>query len=127
MDTKIFLIAMLLSSYFIYNSMGNIDEKAIQNLSLVINLSKLLQKGNEKDMMNIMNCFPSFMWLVRDFALRLEDNYGKPISPFEYLENALKVQEGSSDMVKRKNAVRKEMTNFFRERDCFLLIRPVDD
>ena len=118
---------MLLSSYFIYNSMGNIDEKAIQNLSLVINLSKLLQKGNEKDMMNIMNCFPSFMWLVRDFALRLEDNYGKPISPFEYLENALKVQEGSSDMVQRKNAVRKEMTNFFRERDCFLLIRPVDD
>ena len=35
-DTKIFLIAMLLSSYFIYNSMGNIDEKAIQNLSLIV-------------------------------------------------------------------------------------------
>ena len=35
-------MAMLLSSYFIYNSLGSIDEKAIQSLSLVVNLSKLL-------------------------------------------------------------------------------------
>ena len=45
-DTKIFLMALLLSSYFIYNSIGSIDEQAIQNLSLVVNLSKLLHKGN---------------------------------------------------------------------------------
>ena len=43
-------MAMLLSSYFIYNSVGSIDEKAIQNLSLIINLSKLLQKGGDKEM-----------------------------------------------------------------------------
>lgn len=66
-------MALLLSSYFIYNSMGSIDEKAIQNLSLVVNLSKLLQKGNEKDMNNIINSFPSFMWLIRDFSLQLVD------------------------------------------------------
>lgn len=100
-------MAMLLSSYFIYNSVGSIDEKAIQSLSLVINLSKLLQKGNEKEMKNILSCFPSFMWLVRDFALRLEDNLGKPISPLQYLENALKLQQGTSDMMMRKNNVRK--------------------
>ena len=41
-DTKIFLFALLLSSYFIFNSMGTIDENAIQNLSLIINLSKQL-------------------------------------------------------------------------------------
>ncbi len=42
-DTKIFLLAMLLSSFFIYNSMGTIDENALNNLSLIINLSKELQ------------------------------------------------------------------------------------
>lgn len=42
-DTKIFLLAMLLSSFFIYNSMGTIDESALNNLSLIINLSKELQ------------------------------------------------------------------------------------
>jgi Guanylate-binding protein, N-terminal domain len=30
-------------------------------------------------------------------------------------------------MVVRKNGIRKELTNFFKERDCFMLIRPVDD
>jgi len=28
-DTRIFLLALLLSSYFIYNSMGTIDENAL--------------------------------------------------------------------------------------------------
>ena len=41
-------MAMLLSSYFIYNSVGKIDEQAVQSLSLVISLSKMLQKGGEK-------------------------------------------------------------------------------
>ena len=89
-------MAMLLSSYFIYNSVGSIDEKAIQNLSLVVNLGKLLQKGNEKEMKNILNSFPSFMWLVRDFALKLVDSNNRPIQPQEYLDNALKLQQGNS-------------------------------
>jgi hypothetical protein len=36
---KIFLMAVLLSSYLIYNSVGSIDEKAIESLSLVISLA----------------------------------------------------------------------------------------
>ena len=28
-DTKIFLLALMISSYFIYNSLGSINEKAI--------------------------------------------------------------------------------------------------
>ena len=47
-DTRIFLLAVLLSSYFIYNSMGTIDENALQNLSLIINLSKQLEVGGQK-------------------------------------------------------------------------------
>ena len=39
-DTKIFMLAMLLSSYFVYNSTGAIDEKAISNLSLIV-ISKI--------------------------------------------------------------------------------------
>lgn len=27
----------------------------------------------------------------------------------------------------RKNSIRKELTNFFKNRDCFTLVRPVDD
>jgi Guanylate-binding protein, N-terminal domain len=37
---RIFSLAILLSSFFIYNSVGSIDESALSNLSLVINLTK---------------------------------------------------------------------------------------
>ena len=39
-DSRIFLFSLLLSSYFIYNSQGSIDENALNNLSLIINLAK---------------------------------------------------------------------------------------
>jgi hypothetical protein len=127
-DLKIFMMAMLLSSYFIYNSMGSIDEKAISSLSLVVNLSKLLSaKGEGKDASEIIKCFPSFLWLVRDFALQLVDPTGKPISPAQYLENALKTTHAKSEVAAKKNKIRQELTTFFRERDCYMLIRPTDD
>ena len=41
-DAKIFLLALLLCSLLLYNSIGSIDEVALQHLSLVVNLSKQL-------------------------------------------------------------------------------------
>mmetsp|Transcript_17268 Transcript_17268/g.12343 ORF Transcript_17268/g.12343 Transcript_17268/m.12343 type:complete len:126 (-) Transcript_17268:394-771(-) len=41
-DTKIFLLALLLCSLLVYNSVGSIDENVLNNLSLVVNLSKSL-------------------------------------------------------------------------------------
>ena len=48
-DTKIFLLAMLLCSLMIYNSVGPIDENALNNLSLVVNLSQSLQIKKGED------------------------------------------------------------------------------
>lgn len=42
-DTRIFLFSLLLSSYFIYNSVGNIDENALNTLNLIVNLAKVLK------------------------------------------------------------------------------------
>lgn len=38
-DAKIFAIVVLISSFFMYNSMGAIDETAITNLALAAELS----------------------------------------------------------------------------------------
>lgn len=38
-DNRIFALALLLSSFFIYNSIGSIDENALSNLSFITNLS----------------------------------------------------------------------------------------
>ena len=42
-DVKICTLAILTSSIFIYNSVGSIDENALQNLSLVVSLTKNIQ------------------------------------------------------------------------------------
>lgn len=74
-DAKIFLLAMLLCSLLLYNSIGSIDENALQNLSLVVNLSKQLQvkQGQQMDPDEMAAYFPSFLWVLRDFALQLMD------------------------------------------------------
>jgi hypothetical protein len=38
-DTKIFVLTTLLSSYLMYNSVGSIDEKSINELNVVTKLS----------------------------------------------------------------------------------------
>lgn len=42
-DVRIFSLAILLASYFLYNSTGSIDENSLSQLSLVINLTKHIQ------------------------------------------------------------------------------------
>ena len=94
-DVRIFSLAILLSSYFIYNSVGSIDENALQNLSLVINLTKHIQikssglQQDDVDPEEYAKYFPTFLWVVRDFTLQLVDSEGEQISPKEYLEKAL--------------------------------------
>ena len=70
-DVRIFTLAILLSSSFIYNSMGSIDENSLTQLSLVVNLTKNIQlkDGQETDLDDYAKILPSFMWVVRDFAL----------------------------------------------------------
>ena len=129
-DTKIFLIAILISSLFIYNSFGTIDENALNNLSLILNLSKNIKlrnssfKNEEEEMGKY---FPSLLWLLRDFALKLEDNEGNVITAKQYLENALMEQKGMSDVIIEKNQVRKLIKTYFPERDCFPMVRPVEN
>ena len=84
---------MLLCSLLIYNSVGPIDENALSNLSLIVNLSQNLQvkKGEwTLDAEEMAQYFPSFLWILRDFALRMEDQDGNMITQKKYLENSLK-------------------------------------
>ena len=89
------LLALLLSSYFIYNSVGSIDEKSLNSLNVITNLAKDLQSKNMNND-HLEDEFPSFMWIVRDFTLKMVDVNGCQIEPKEYLEQALEIQKKSS-------------------------------
>jgi hypothetical protein len=64
---------------------------------------------------------------VRDFALKLLDQYGNAITSKEYLESALKEQKGSSENVEKKNKIRRLVVNFFKDRDCYTMVRPTEE
>jgi len=76
-DMRIFSLALLISSYFIYNSMGQIDEAAISSLSLVVNLTKHIQtkvlggQSPGESSSSLDSVLPNFLWVVRDFSLQL--------------------------------------------------------
>src|SRR5574343_599781 len=76
-DTRVFSIASIISSIFIYNSNGAIDESAIDSLSLIVNLAKLVQSSS------LASFFPKFIWILRDFSLELVDENGNPLEPNE--------------------------------------------
>ena len=131
-DSKIFLIAILISSLFIFNSFGTIDENAINSLSFVLDLSKTIKLKNsfkEDDKDELAQYFPYFFWLLRDFSLRLVDKNGKNITEKQYLESALENIKGgdNNDIIQEKNRVRTLIRTYFPERDCFALVRPVEE
>ncbi|CAD8091386.1 unnamed protein product [Paramecium sonneborni] len=127
-DIRIFSLTILLTSCFIYNSVGSIDENALQNLSLVVNLTKNIQlKSGQStaDLEDLSQYFPQFYWVVRDFTLQLVDRNNEQITSKDYLENALTIQKGTSDGIDQKNKIRKLLSTFFKDRDCITLVRPL--
>jgi len=127
---QIFSLAVLLSSLFVYNQMGGIDEAALDRLSLVTEMSKHIavqadsfENTNQEE---IGKFSPSFIWLLRDFYLNLEED-GRVVTPLSYLETALSNMVGSGAAVESKNSIRESIRALFPERECFTLVRPVND
>ncbi|CEM08638.1 unnamed protein product [Vitrella brassicaformis CCMP3155] len=132
-DMQIICLSLLLASYFIYNSMKAIDETALDSLALVLQLTKHIHvksrpKSPDAEIADLATVFPSFLWVLRDFALQLIDpSTNKAITSRDYLENALQPQAGDSEEIVEKNRIRSMIKNLFRDRDCMTLVRPVAD
>ncbi|XP_063051648.1 guanylate-binding protein 1-like [Engraulis encrasicolus] len=126
-DTWIFCLAVLLSSTLVYNSMGTIDNTALEKLHFVTELTEHIRVKSTDHSKNteLMRIFPSFVWTVRDFSLDLELD-GKRITADEYLDHSLKLKQGSTPEVERHNKVRQSLTRFFAVRRCFVMDRPAN-
>ncbi|XP_061341556.1 uncharacterized protein LOC133287884 [Gastrolobium bilobum] len=128
-STQIFSLAVLLSSMFIYNQMGGIDEAAIDRLSFVTQMTKHIRvraSGGRSSASELGQFSPIFVWLLRDFYLDLvEDN--QKITPRDYLELALRSVEGSGKDIAAKNEIRDSIRALFPDRECFTLVRPLNN
>jgi len=118
-DVRIFTLALLLSSTFIYNSMGPIDETALQTLSLMTRVTENVKFDSESTMKDLSPHMPKFYWILRDFSLKITNKENNEITENEYLEQAL---QSSSDP--NKNAVRDAIKTSFPNRTLITLPRP---
>uniref|UniRef100_A0A6N2K7J3 GB1/RHD3-type G domain-containing protein n=1 Tax=Salix viminalis TaxID=40686 RepID=A0A6N2K7J3_SALVM len=128
-SAQIFSLAILLSSLFVYNQMGVIDEAALDCLSLVTEMTKHIhvKASGEKDTVRDLGHFsPVFVWLLRDFYLDLKADNTK-ITPCDYLELALRPVLGSRKDVAARNKIRESIRALFPIRECFTLVSPLNN
>uniref|UniRef100_A0A7N0UI56 GB1/RHD3-type G domain-containing protein n=1 Tax=Kalanchoe fedtschenkoi TaxID=63787 RepID=A0A7N0UI56_KALFE len=128
-STQIFSLAVLLSSMFIYNQMGGIDEAALDRLSLVTQMTKHIRvrASSGKTTPSELGQFsPIFVWLLRDFYLDLVED-DRRITPRDYLELALRPVQGGGKDIASKNEIRDSIRALFPDRECFTLVRPLNN
>ena len=128
-DSKIFALIVLISSLFIYNTHGNIDERSIGDLALAAHISNTVATNVMEDKEMMLNQLaPKFIWVLRDFVLdKIDPETGKEISSNEYLEICLRNKLLNKNGIgMENNLIRENIIKYFKERECVTLPRPVD-
>ncbi|XP_036302747.1 guanylate-binding protein 1-like isoform X1 [Pipistrellus kuhlii] len=131
-DSWIFALAILLSSTFVYNSMGTINHQAMDELRYVTELTDKIRAksspdANEvEDSADFVSFFPDFVWTLRDISLKLEELDGQPTSADEYLQNSLKLKKVPSPKYENFNLPRLCIRKFFPKKKCFIFDRPTN-
>ena len=133
-DSRLFALSVMLSSYFIYNSIGAIDESSINSLALITHLIKTITVEEDKRLVSeyqLSQYAPKLLWILRDFVLEIRDTRGKQVGPAQYLESALSDLPtgpgGYTRDAQKSTQVRQAILNFFKYRDCVTMVRPVHD
>jgi len=99
-------------------------------MGIVINLANSIKMYEHNEYLNPNDAnkiFPKLLWILRDFSLQLVDTNGNQITMSEYLEQSLKDVKGINENVIQKNRIRKIIRDFFKDRDCYCLVRPSED
>ncbi len=126
-----------------YNQLGSLDEAALERLGLVVELTRSIKlragdtaggggpSSSPSDPAALADAMPSFLWLLRDFYLSLDDAAGGGAgggSATDYMESALAdVPGGGGGGNGGKNAVRRAIRALFPRRACVALVRPASD
>jgi len=120
-DAQLMTLCALLSSVLVLNTRGALNEGIFNALALTCRFAEHVEaRGNEASR-------PELVWLLRDFQLDLVDASGCPISPSEYLEQALHAAPSVGHDSARGQAaveVRQSLLRFFSQRRCMTLVRP---
>lgn len=127
LDNLLLTISLFASTILIYNTVGALEERRIEELAALTALVDRISKKNEEVGMDIRKDLPQLFWILRDFTLDLETD-----TPQDYLEKCLSElppdniqnERGLAEL-KQKNKVRKAVRTYFPKRTCHTFQRPV--
>ena len=133
-DVKIFSLLLLLTELFLFNSSGPINEAALQQLSVVTEVTKKIQFDAGKNLtessqdVKDKQLFPDLLWICRNFGLKLQSPppESRDWTADEYLENALSTQcldEKDSDKIH----MRQNLQLIFPSRYALTMPTPCSD
>uniref|UniRef100_UPI00358E9C8F guanylate-binding protein 7-like n=1 Tax=Myxine glutinosa TaxID=7769 RepID=UPI00358E9C8F len=130
-DTWIFVLAMLLSSMLVFNTLSCIDRSSLQELSFVSDMSKHVRTKMASHDGVLRECemyFPYFVICVRDFTLALEVN-DKSCTPDQYMEHCFHPRSASTTRSKEAREYRHQLEtlcSIFTKRKCFVFPLPTE-
>ena len=125
-DSKLLALILIISSLFIYNTMGDINSNSLNELELIVHLADSLginEKINKDKL--IAELCPKFIWALRDFDLQNLKKKGK-INPDVYLEQCLKERFGGENK-DEINVIKENLIKYFKERECVTLPKPLEE
>lgn len=131
-DAKILALSLVLSSVFIYNSKGVIDEFAVSQLALATSFkemidfsSNLISTIDETSEIPFTDA-PDLIWTVRDFSVAVVDDNGNTLTSKNYMEQLLNMSSFMGKNGKKNSEYSEMVRSTFPNRDCVTLPRPVD-
>ena len=119
-DTRIFILALLMSSLFLYNTKNAIDARSFKELAITKKLADHIQVNKNasiKDKVALKNECPDFIWVLRDCFLNENE------SDADYFNGWLNRKSMSEDM----EDIREALKSSFRSHCCFRLPMPVGE
>ena len=126
--SKLLALLLLISSFFIYNTMGDIDSHSLNDLELLIHLGDSIgiNENVNKDKL-ISEICPKFIWAMRDFNLKkLSHKNKKKMTSDDYMEKCLK-ERFDGEHKNEINMIKENFIKYFKKRECITLPRPVQE
>ena len=127
-DSKIFAQVILMSSIFIYNTIGDINSNSLNELELIVQFADSFTVNSKinKDKL-ISELCPKFIWTLRDFDLtKLTNKKGEKITSDMYLENCLN-ERFSGKNKDEINMIKENFMYYFNDRECVTLPSPIEE
>lgn len=127
-DSKVFALIVLISSLFIYNTIGDINSNSLNDLELLVHLADsigITEKVNKDHL--ISELCPKFLWALRDFDLsKLSPPEGEEMTQDMYMEQCLteRFDGKNKDEI---NMIKVNLLKYFKERECITLPSPVKE